>query len=176
MYKLFKILKNKFKRVMTLVVIIALFYLTLKHPSTNEDGHHQYVAISVYLNISQDYYMFYLPIVCEAWRRVGYEPLILVVIDATLNNEQPSNNQAFRTHLLPLQLKVLEYLRTLRVNVLYVKALHDYEVTLAMIARIFVGFLSKAYVSNTNAFILLSDADLIPINATFYTAPINIDK
>ena len=141
-----------------------------------------YVAISTNLQTDKEYYIFYLPIVCEAWRRVGYEPILIFVIN-DLNNTQinlnssiqlndfdvgKNENKVLTAKLNSLQLKVVEQLQELNVKIYYFRSFRNYEVQLGMLARIFIGFVSSKYIQDPNAFIILSDTDLIPIRRSYY--------
>lgn len=149
----------------------------------------KYVAISSNLDIAKDFYMFYLPVTCQAWRRVGFEPIVILIVpelgerfvfdvanvaaktkyyDDDASDDSNTTYDSFKAELNPLQIKVIEYLTFLRVKIFYLRSLKDYDVILGMLARIFIGYIGHKYVENENDFVILSDTDLIPINEAYY--------
>ena len=140
---------------------------------------YKYVAISTSLEFEKDFYMFYLPVTCQSWRRIGYEPIIIIVINDfnapfldllpyNYYNESQINNKQISANLTLLQLKVIEYLNRLKVRIFYMRSFKDYESQIAMLARVFIGYISKKYIANDNDYIILSDTDLIPIKHSYY--------
>ena len=103
---------------------------------------------------SESDYMFNLPFVALAWRRIGIEPIILLVKS---NSTKPSE----------LTNKTIEYLDKFKIKIVYIQSPDGYDVTVAMLSRLFVGLLSESTIKE-NDFILTSDADLIPINKNYY--------
>ena len=122
-----------------------------KFSRLNIDDGKKFVTISTKFDLSKEYYTFYLPIVCQSWRRVGFEPIIIIVI-SDVNIIQ---NKPFSTRLNLSQLKVIEYLKILNVKIFYLKSEKNYEITLSMISRIFIGFICQSYILNENAFYLI---------------------
>jgi hypothetical protein len=137
----------------------------------------KYAALST--NLEKDFYMFYLPMTCESWRRVGFEPIVIIIISdqsdnfIDLTDEHRPNlttivANEIKVTLNQLQLKVIEYLKRLNVKVFYFKSFPRYEAQLGMLARLFVGYLTTNYVQSEDDFILLTDVDLIPIRHGYY--------
>ena len=96
------------------------------------------------------YYMFYIPICSLAWRRIGYEPLVLIV----------RNNAS---QLTTVSNKTIECLNYFKVAVIFVEAPQAYERQIGMLARLFGGLLPNSIV-NEQDFLILCDSDLIPIS------------
>ena len=103
---------------------------------------------------SESYHMFNLPFVALAWRRIGIEPIILLVKS---NSTKPSE----------LTNKTIEYLNKFKIKIVDIQSPDGYDVTVGMLSRLFVGLLPQSIVKE-NDFILTSDADLIPINKNYY--------
>lgn len=144
----------------------------------------RYVVISASLSLDKDNYMFYLPMTCSSWRRIGIEPVVVLVVAASDDDEidldasssmslesklvGAAHEKKFNANLDVLQLKVLEYLKHLRVKIFFMRSFVGYEDHLAMMARMFVGFIGAAYVPNDQDLVYLSDADLFPIRLDYY--------
>ena len=145
---------------------------------SNTESFGKYVAISTSLEFEKDFYMFYLPMTCESWRRIGFEPIIIIVISGvndlfvdlqTYNYKSEINsNKQIVAKLSRLQLKVIEYLNRLQLKVFYLKSFRNYEAQIGMLARLFIGYISNEYIANDNDYIILGDTDLIPINPQYY--------
>ena len=86
----------------------------------------RYVAISANLDTISNYYMFNLPFVSLSWRRVGYEPVILLVY---------SNNVKVNS----LINKCIEYLNRFNFKIIKIESPNNYEVLTGMMTRLFVG-------------------------------------
>lgn len=130
------------------------------------NGMRKYVTLSVSFEpeMAKDYYIFYLPVTCQAWRRIGYEPIIILVMPDTnekfvdinklLRNipfeDENETNKPFQASLNPVQLKVIEYLNLLKVKIFYLKSLRKYEVEIAMVSRIFIGYIGQHYIGINN--------------------------
>lgn len=114
----------------------------------------KYVVISSTIEYFKDYYMFYLPIVSQAWRRLNFEPIILIASES-LNNTNGLANIA------------LNYLNLYNVTVVHVSTLLNYEVITGMISRLFCGLLPDNLVGEDD-FIITSDSDLFPISKKYY--------
>lgn len=142
------------------VVFKEVILVNKKNPVIENSSPRKYVAISTSLEMPKDFYMFYLPITCEAWRRLGFEPIVIMILTAkdekfidisslihipSEDVNDSDENISFRVKLNPLQLKVIEYLKLLNVNIFYLKSLKHYEVVIGMMARIFIGYISPNY-------------------------------
>ena len=112
---------------------------------------HKFVVISS--NVDPGY-MFNVPLVSLAWRRVGYEPIILIVY---------SNTTQFNL----LVNKTIEFLDKFKIKYLFIKSPPDYDVMVGMLSRLFIGLLPESMLAS-NDFILTSDSDLFPINRDYY--------
>ena len=97
--------------------------------------------------------MFHLPITTLAWRRIGVEPLILLI----------SSNQT-RSKLAK---KTLEYLDKLKATTMHIQVESGYERLAAMTSRLFVGLLPDSMLRDDD-FAMSSDSDLYPINREYY--------
>ena len=141
-------------------------------------SYRKYVAISTSLEFEKDFYLFYLPMTCESWRRIGFEPIIILVLTEvnetfidlnTFNYRSEINkNKLISANLSLLQLKVIEYLNRLQVKIFYLRSFKNYEAQIGMLARLFIGYISNDYITDDNDYIILGDTDLIPINLEYY--------
>lgn len=143
----------------------------------------RFVVISASLDARSDHYLFYLPLVCTSWRRVGIEPIVVLVIAAdsdsyvtlndtislTLESGDDSVRREFEASLDNLHLKVIEYLTRLEVKIFYMRAYPDYENHLSMMTRLFApGYMGSEYIPRDDHLVLTTDADLVPIRADYY--------
>lgn len=119
----------------------------------------RYAVISINLDTNLDFYVFYLPITCLTWRLIDFEPIVLVVVSS-------------KTETNKLAQKSLEYLAFFKFKVVCIQSVENYEKMTGMLSRLFVGLLDDKDLSE-NAFIFQTDADLIPMNKTYYN---NFDK
>jgi len=113
-----------------------------------------YVVLSIDLDTSLDYQLFYLPIVCLSWRLVNFEPIVIAII---------SN----RTEINKLAMKTIEYLDLLRIKIVSIQSVESYEKMIAILSRLFVGLLDEPEIRDDH-FIFQTDCDLLPINKQFY--------
>ena len=116
-----------------------------------------FVLISIDINSNKEYYMFLLPYITVAWRRLNYEPILLFVTDQ--KNLSIKKQKKLR--------KTNEYLSFLNVTILKVPSEEKYSFMVPMIIRLFSGILPGNLV-NDNDFVITSDADLIPVNEKYY--------
>jgi hypothetical protein len=101
-------------------------------------------------------YAFYLPLTVLAWRRIGYESLVLII--------------GHRREWLynPVLAHVLDTLETLKAaTVLFLPAKVDNRVMLSQTARIFTANLD-GYPGGPSDFILTSDSDLWPLRKRYF--------
>ena len=110
-------------------------------------------VMSVNVN-SPENYIFHLPIAALAWKRIGFEPLILIV-------------HSNMSDMSRLDMKTIEYLNQLDIRIFYVETTPSYEKITAMIVRLFIGLLPGSLIDD-NDFILTSDTDLYPIKSSYY--------
>lgn len=114
-----------------------------------------YVAISVNLDASLDFYPFYLPIICTCWRQLlGFEPIVLGVYNRNAVFSRQAN-------------KTIEYLKLLGVKIIYVESVPGYDKMTGMLSRLFIGGIDEAVV-NENDFIYTTDSDLIPFRKDYF--------
>ena len=106
------------------------------------------------VNKNNFYYILYAPICALAWRRIGYEPLLLIIKE----KDQQLNE---------LTAKAVEYLDRFKVKVIYVDSVPDHEKQVAMLSRLFVGILPETVVQDDD-FILTTDTDFMPINKEYF--------
>ena len=167
----------KRKRKIAFIVILISIYLIIKiafdqYPSlvniyeknfkentavSSQDKFYgkKYVVISATLEHFKDHYMFQIPLVTQAWRRLNFEPIIFVVA----YNNTPNK----------LAEVVLKYLKILNVKVVNIQTkVNNYEVIIGMVSRLFCGLLPD-YLVKDNDFIITSDTDLFPISEDYFT-------
>ena len=109
--------------------------------------------VSIDINAESGYF-YHLPIVALSWRRVGYEPIFLVV---TSNESEPSRQNVL----------TLSYLAQMKARVVYFKTRNKLEKVSSQMARTFVGLMAEADVKERD-FVLTSDADLYPVNGRLF--------
>lgn len=151
---------------------------TINENFKSTKSYRKYVAISTSLEFEKDFYLFYLPMTCESWRRIGFEPIIILVLTEvnetfidlnTYNHRSEINkNKLISANLSLLQLKVIEYLNRLQVKIFYLSSFKNYEAQIGMLARLFIGYIGNDYILDDNDYIILGDTDLIPINLNYY--------
>jgi hypothetical protein len=115
----------------------------------------KYAIISTSLvDDSKYYYMLYIPICCIAWRRIGYEPLVLIV-----NNPQST--------VSPLANKTIEYLEKFKIRIVYVPVAVENVRQMGMFARIYAGALPNEIIKEED-YIITTDSDLIPVSKSHF--------
>lgn len=122
-----------------------------------------YVVISSNFDINTDFYSFYLPITATSWRRLGVEPVVILV----KSNSTDENNELYK--------KVLEYLKILNIITVNIDSPPNNELIIGMTARLFVGLLPDEIVKD-DQFIMTSDTDLLPIKESYYNIAESKDK
>ncbi|CAF0762906.1 unnamed protein product [Brachionus calyciflorus] len=127
--------------------------------TVNYNVSENYVLLAT--NIDEEnklFYFFYLPIVVESWRRLGFEPVILV-ISSKEDNLDDLKNVKNATRI------TLKYLKKLNTSLVLVKSEKKFGVMTSMISRLFVGAIDFL---KDEDFIITSDSDLIPIKKSYY--------
>ena len=114
----------------------------------------RFVIISVSVDQYKDFYYFNLPITVLAWRKIGIEPLVIVV--KTSGQE-----------INPLARKSIEYLELFRIQLLVIDSEPGYEMTTSMLIRLFVGLVPDHLIRDDDL-IISSDTDLIPVNRNYF--------
>ncbi len=99
-----------------------------------------------------EWYIFYLPMVCLSWRKLGIEPIIL-----NTNSRQIKNDS--------LAAKTIEYLNLINIKIVHVTPVKGYEKMSGMISRLFIGWIDCI---EDDAFVFTTDSDLIPIKKSYY--------
>ncbi|RNA10141.1 hypothetical protein BpHYR1_046389 [Brachionus plicatilis] len=81
------------------------------------------------------FYFFYLPFAAQAWKRLGFQPIVLLVSteQGDLNNFNNQNGPA---------LKTIKYLKKLGATVKLIKSQKYYGLMTSMICRLFVGVMN----------------------------------
>ncbi len=162
--------KNKFIIIVALLSVLLLFFKIFKIENYLQDNIHmgqlyknlisknvanRHVILSTNLdNENLDFYYFYLPITCASWRRINYEPIV-ILISSDFNN------------LSPQSLLTLKYLTQMAVKTIRINTSKKLDVFIAMISRLFVGLLPDELVRDED-FVITSDTDIIPYNKTYY--------
>lgn len=125
-------------------------------PLTLHDIPQKIVIISLNFNhfSKNANFIFHLPMVCLAWRRIHFKPIVLLVTSELSRMDKLVN-------------KSIEYLRLLNIKTVNVKSPKNYETMIGMLSRLFSGLLPDDLVS-PNDFVITTDSDLYPINKDFY--------
>ena len=117
----------------------------------------QYAFASCSIHSSSEAYCFYTPLIALAWRRLGYEAIIILTGDFTKPN---------RTNSAVIQLSV-EYVHKFGGKVLEFQCPENYSLKISQIIRVFIGFLPLNYI-NDDDYLIISDSDLVPIRLEQY--------
>jgi len=112
------------------------------------------VVVSANLDSKTNNYLFNLPMVCLAWRRLNFEPIVLIVSSKLSQINKLAN-------------KSIEYLKFFNVKIVNVEAPSNYETMTGMLSRLFIGLLPDELAA-ANDFLITSDSDLYPINKEYY--------
>jgi len=124
-----------------------------RSPVQNPVGQ-RYSILSI--NVNSGIYFFHLPIVLLSWRRVGIEPLFIIVYSETVKFDIFTN-------------LTLSYLIELNAKVVYFKSVPDYEITTAMVVREMSGIIPE-YLVKDNDWLITTDSDLYPIEFEYYAS------
>ena len=100
------------------------------------------------------FYMLYAPICSLAWRKIGYEPILLVI-----KGKGRSLNK--------ISAKTIEYMGKFKVKVIYVDSISGHEKQIGMLSRLFVGILPEDLIRDED-FVLTTDTDFVPINKEYF--------
>lgn len=120
-----------------------------------------YSVVSVSLD-SNYFYYFHLPYICLSWRRVGIEPIVILVSSSFSNLTYTAR-------------KTLEYLDKLGVKQYNLKVKKNYDRILSMHSRIFIGLLPNNF-TNDEDYLITTDSDLLPLSSNYYNFFSNDDK
>ena len=93
-------------------------------------------------------YCYYLPYVALAWRRLGFEPFVLLIGSAATFEDLP---------LLNLLKKDLQ------IRYEFIPSNPSESISISQLIRLYGGFISFPRQSNQDLFIILADVDLLPI-------------
>ena len=148
-----------------LIYIILIYYWNLlftdnsidisKIELNNSISHKKYAIYSVSTLLEKDFYLFHIPLTALAWRKIDYEPIVMIIKtqDLVIND---------------LAKKVIEYLEILNIKIIEVQSKPGYEVMTSMVARLLVGLLPNELVG-LNDHIISTDSDLFPVNKNYYS-------
>lgn len=123
----------------------------------------RFAVFSCSIYSAESVYLFYAPITAAAWKRIGYDVVVILTGDFNLQHEERS-----RLNLTQ------QLLQNMGVSILYVQCNASYAVKISQLVRVFVGLLPKQLVHD-NDDIITTDADLIPINRNQYQPTLNSD-
>lgn len=137
----------------------------LKTTSTTSASNQNKVSSDMYVVLScsisnrshDDHYCFYIPSIVLAWKRIGYKSI--VIVSKTKDLIFSKSDLVFLKYINKLEDTIILNLTG--------ENDHHTEV-LSMVSRIFSGAISNKIIDD-NAFIITSDADMIPIDKTFFT-------
>ncbi|CAF2021990.1 unnamed protein product [Rotaria magnacalcarata] len=101
-------------------------------------------------------YSFYAPITAAAWKRVGYEAIVVFVGDFTLPNILTSRLNLSRS-----------YLKHVGAYIIDVQCNKSYAIKLSQLIRVFSGFLPDSIVHDDDD-VLTGDSDLMPLRSSEY--------
>lgn len=108
-----------------------------------------YVIVSTNIDLENDFYLFFLPITSLCWRRVGYEPIVVLVVKNKVSlNGQPN--------------KIVEYLKLLNIYYLIIETAINNDKIIGMTARLFSALIPNDIIKDED-FVITSDTDLFPI-------------
>ncbi|CAF0783789.1 unnamed protein product [Brachionus calyciflorus] len=104
------------------------------------------------------FYYFYLPFCAEAWKKLGFKTVILLIStkEVDLENLKIDNQPAMKT---------IEYLKKLDCKLIVIKSDKNYGKITSMVSRLFAGAITEL---NDEDYIMTSDSDLIPISKSYY--------
>lgn len=101
-------------------------------------------------------YTFYTPIVAAAWKRAGYESIVVFVGDFTLPNVLTARLNLSRN-----------YLKHVGAHILDLQCNASYATKLSQLVRVFSGFLPDSLVRDDDD-VLTGDSDLMPLKTADY--------
>ncbi len=111
-----------------------------------------YSVLSVDFNTKLDWHVFYIPIVALAWRKLGFETIVLGVN----STEIKKNSSAAKT---------IEYLNLINIKIIHVNSGVGYEKMTGMLSRLFIGWIDCI---DDDAFVFTTDSDVIPIRKSYF--------
>lgn len=123
----------------------------------------RYAIFSCSIHSTNDAYIFYAPILVAAWRRVGYETIIVFTGDFTKENVLTAHLNLSRLYLKQLAAQVFDF-----------QCPEAYATKASQIVRVFSGFLPNSIVQD-NDDIISSDSDLMPLGEDLYRPKANTD-
>ncbi|CAF1965509.1 unnamed protein product, partial [Rotaria magnacalcarata] len=133
---------------------------SFSHNSTvNSSSHNptrRFAVFACSIHSSTLAYIFYAPLIVAAWRRVGYEVIVIFVGDFHLPEATSPRFNITR-----------RFLRRMGAIVLKIQSNVSYATKISQLIRVFVGLLPTAVVKDEDG-LITTDADLIPINSGQY--------
>ncbi|CAM4821114.1 unnamed protein product [Rotaria magnacalcarata] len=130
-----------------LIILPPLIYHS--YPSNFSSLYKNIVLLSCSSDSYTALYCYYLPYVALAWRRIGFEPFIFLV----------GSESIFKKMLIINLLK-----NDLKIHFFFVNVDRSRSISTSQIIRLFGGFISYDYNTTKDLFILVADADLLPIS------------
>ncbi|CAF3364369.1 unnamed protein product [Rotaria sp. Silwood1] len=130
-------------------VIILQPLINHLYPSNFSSIYKNIVLLSCSSDSYTILYCYYLPYVALAWRRIGFEPFIFFV----------GSNKIFEKMPLINLLK-----NDLNIKYCFINVDSSRSISTSQIIRLFGGFISYEYNTSKDLFILVADADLLPIS------------
>lgn len=121
-------------------------------------GSKQFAFTSCSIHSIIEAYCFYTPIVTLAWRRLGFEVIIILVGDFNSfhNKTKPEEIQLITKYIHQFGGRTYEF-----------QSPRHYAMKISQLVRVFIGFLPLDF-SNDNDYYIITDADLIPLNREQY--------
>ena len=115
----------------------------------------KFVLLSINPEIENDFYLFHIPLVCLAWKRINFEPIVIFIY----SKKRPMNAQVSKV--------TLDYFHNFNITVIELETRCNFELMTSMVSRLFGGILPDSLVKDED-YIITSDADLYPIDYLYY--------
>ncbi|CAF0842042.1 unnamed protein product [Adineta steineri] len=117
----------------------------------------QYAVFACSISAPVAAYCFYTPIITFAWRRLGYQAIVIFVGDfKALNGTQPDHIRL-----------AAEWITRFDGIVHYFQCDEAYAIKISQTIRVFIGFLPLPFI-NDDDFLLTTDSDLLPLRREQY--------
>ncbi|CAF4055042.1 unnamed protein product [Adineta steineri] len=117
----------------------------------------QYAVFACSISSSVAAYCFYTPIITFAWRRLGYQAIVIFVGDfKALNGTQPAHVRL-----------AAEWITRFGGIVHHFQCDEAYAIKISQTIRVFIGFLPLPFI-NDDDFLLTTDSDLLPLRREQY--------
>ena len=162
---------KSFQAVGILAVIIIIIYIqsqlnstifpAFKQKLTDKSIRRRFCIFTCSIHSSIESYSFYTPITAAAWKRVGYEAIVVFVGDFTRPNTFAARINLSRT-----------YLKHMGAYIIDLQCPSEYAVKVSQLVRVFAGFLPKTIVDDDDG-IITGDSDLLPLDSNQYQSTAN---